>query len=60
MKQMTNEHLSEDESDQLWAEEAVRRDKELDDGTAMMRDAENVFRDARALISSLSTRNLLG
>ncbi len=35
----------------LWAEEAVRRDAELDSGTASMRDAEDVFRDARARIS---------
>ena len=43
--------LSEEEIERLWAEEAVRRDAELDDGTASMRDAEDVFRDARARIS---------
>jgi Putative addiction module component. len=43
--------LSEEEIERLWAEEAVRRDAELDDGTASMRDAEVVFRDARARIS---------
>jgi hypothetical protein len=43
--------LSEEEIERLWAEEAVRRDAELDDGTASMRDAEEVFRDARARIS---------
>ena len=43
--------LSEEEIEQLWAEEAVRRDAELDNGTASMRDAEDVFRDARARIS---------
>ena len=43
--------LSEQEIERLWAEEAVRRDAELDDGTASMRDAEDVFRDARARIS---------
>ena len=35
----------------LWAEEAVRRDADLDSGTASMRDAEDVFKDARARIS---------
>lgn len=43
--------LSEEEIERLWAEEAVRRDAELDDGTASMRDAEDVFKDARARIS---------
>lgn len=43
--------LSEVEIERLWAEEAVRRDAELDDGTASMRDAEDVFKDARARIS---------
>lgn len=43
--------LSEEEIARLWAEEAVRRDAELDDGTASMRDAEDVFRDAKARIS---------
>ena len=43
--------LSEEEVERLWAEEAVRRDAELDDGTASMRDAEDVFKDARAQIS---------
>jgi Putative addiction module component len=43
--------VSEEEIERLWAEEAVRRDAELDDGTASMRDAEDVFRDARARIS---------
>ncbi|HJP94307.1 MAG TPA: addiction module protein [Pyrinomonadaceae bacterium] len=41
------EELPEEEIQRLWAEEAVRRDAELDDGTASMRDAEDVFRDAR-------------
>lgn len=39
--------LSQDEIERLWAEEAVRRDAELDTGTASMRDAEDVFREAR-------------
>jgi len=43
--------LSEEEIERLWAEEAVRRDAELDDGTASMRDAEDVFKDARARIT---------
>ena len=43
--------LPEEEIERLWAEEAVRRDAELDDGTASMRDAEDVFKDARARIS---------
>ena len=45
------EELSEEEIERLWAEEAVRRDAELDAGTASMRDAEDVFNDARARIS---------
>lgn len=45
------EDLSDEEIERLWAEEAVRRDAELDAGTASMRDAEDVFRDARARIS---------
>ena len=43
--------LSEEEIERLWVKEAVRRDAELDNGTASMRDAEDVFRDARARIS---------
>ena len=34
----------------LWLEEAALRDAELDSGAASMRDAQDVFRDARALI----------
>ncbi len=45
------EDLSEEEIGRLWAEEAVRRDAELDSGTASMRDAEDVFKDARARFS---------
>jgi hypothetical protein len=45
------EDLSEEDIERLWAEEAARRDAELDSGTASMRDAEDVFRDARARIS---------
>ena len=45
------EDLSEEEIDRLWAEEALRRDEELDSGTATARDAEDVFRDLRARFS---------
>jgi hypothetical protein len=45
------EDLSDEDIERLWAEEAVRRDTELDSGTATMRDADDVFRDARARIS---------
>lgn len=45
------EDLSDEDIERLWAEEAVRRDAELDSGTATMRDAEDVFRDARTRIS---------
>ena len=45
------EDLSDEEIERLWAEEALRRDAELDAGTASIRDAEDVFRDARARIS---------
>jgi Putative addiction module component len=45
------EDLSDEDIERLWAEEAVRRDAELDSGTASMRDAEDVLRDARARIS---------
>lgn len=43
--------LSDQDIQQLWAEEAVRRDAELDSGAATMRDAEDVFRDARSRLS---------
>jgi hypothetical protein len=45
------EDLSEDEIMRLWAKEAIRRDAELDSGTASMRDAEDVFKDAQTRIS---------
>ena len=45
------EELSEEEIKRLWAEEALRRDAELDAGKASMRGAEDVFKDARARIS---------
>jgi hypothetical protein len=43
--------VSDEDIERLWAEEAVRRDAELDSGSATMRDAEDVFRDARMNIS---------
>jgi hypothetical protein len=45
------EDLPEEELERLWAKEAIRRDAELDEGSATMRDAEDVFRDARSRIS---------
>lgn len=45
------EDLSDEDIQRLWAEEAVRREAELDSGTATMRDAEDVFREARTRIS---------
>jgi len=45
------EDLSEEDIERLWAKEAVRRDAELDSGRATMRDAEDVFRGARARFS---------
>lgn len=45
------EALSEEEIMRLWAEEALRRDAELDSGTASMRDSEDLFKDARTRIS---------
>jgi hypothetical protein len=46
-----SEDLSEEEISRLWAEEALRRDEELDAGTATARDADDVFRDLRARFS---------
>lgn len=43
--------MSEQDIERLWAEKAVRRDAEIDSGTASLRDAEDVFRDARARLS---------
>ena len=41
------EHLSMEESDRLWVEEAQRRDRELSDGAVNERPGEDVFRQAR-------------
>jgi hypothetical protein len=40
--------LSESELEGLWAEEAERRDRDLDSGVELARPSEEVFRDARA------------
>lgn len=45
------EALSEAENEHLWAEEALRRHQELEAGTAVVRSAEEVFRDARTRLS---------
>jgi Putative addiction module component len=45
------EDLSDEDVERLWAEEAVRRDAELDAGTGSMRDVEDVLKDIRARIS---------
>jgi hypothetical protein len=45
------ECLSDEEIERLWVEEAIRRDAELDSGSASTRDSENVFKDARARLS---------
>ena len=45
------EDLSDEDIERPWVEEAVRRNAEIDAGTASLRDAEDVFRDARARIS---------
>ena len=45
------ENVSQEEIDRLWAEEALRRDEELDSGDATARDADDVLRDLRARFS---------
>ena len=42
------DELREDESDALWAEEAARRDAEMDRDATRGRPAEDVLRDLRA------------
>jgi len=42
------EVLSDEENEQQWAEEAARRDAELDADPSRARAADDVFRDARA------------
>ena len=45
------EDLSQEEIEQLWADEALRRDQELDAGTAKARDGEEVLRELRTRFS---------
>jgi hypothetical protein len=45
------EALSDAENERLWAEEALRRDEELETGAAIPRAAEDVFREARARLA---------
>jgi len=45
------EDPSQEEIEQLWAEEALRRDEELDAGKAKARDGEEVLRELRARFS---------
>jgi hypothetical protein len=42
------EGLTEEENQQLWAEEAERRDADLDRATDSARPADDVFREARS------------
>ena len=42
------EELSEEENAQLWAEEAQRRDAQMDDEPGSEIPAEDVFREARS------------
>ena len=42
------EELSDEENARLWAEEAQRRDAEMDKNPGVSFPAEEVFRDARA------------
>ena len=38
------EELSHEDIERIWGEEALHRDAELDSGTALMRDAEDVLK----------------
>ena len=40
--------ISESEIEELWLQEAIRRDEELDNGTAQSHPADEVFKLARA------------
>lgn len=44
------EKLSEPEIEQLWIEEAIRRNAEIESGTVELRSAEDVMKEARALL----------
>ncbi|MGB6065243.1 MAG: addiction module protein [Desulfomonilaceae bacterium] len=48
---MSLEDLSEAEIEKLWLEEAIRRDEEIEAGKVVLRDTEEVFRDALARLS---------
>ena len=39
--------------EQLWVEEAARRDVEIDSRSASVRDAGDVFRDARSRLAEI-------
>lgn len=41
------EVLSDEENERLWAEEALRRYREIESGKAAVRPAKDVLRDAR-------------
>ena len=45
------EGLTEEENQQLWAEEAERRDAELDETPDKARSADDVFREARGKLN---------
>jgi hypothetical protein len=45
------EALSDAENERIWAEEALRRNEELETGTVAARAAEDVFREARARLA---------
>jgi hypothetical protein len=42
------ESLTEAENERIWAEECLRRNEELEKGTAVERSGEDVLRDAKA------------
>lgn len=44
------EQLSEHEIEQLWVEEALRRNAEIENGTVELCSAEDVMKGARALL----------
>ncbi|HBE81102.1 MAG TPA: addiction module antitoxin RelB [Firmicutes bacterium] len=45
------ESLTEDENERLWAEKCLRRNEELEKGTATERPGEDVLRDAKVRLS---------
>ena len=52
---MTEDNQLSENLEQLWVEEAIRRNAEIDAGTGSMRDAEDVFRDARDRLEKTSS-----